>query len=107
MREVMVEQGDGHKQVAILEMGWTTDPRPDSPYHWHAVSPEEKADYLVRAFQYAEEHWKPWIGLMNVLSVANPRSTPEDEQYWWAVTEPAWPETVVRPAYTALEEMEK
>lgn len=107
MREIMVAHGDGDKQVAILEMGWTTDARPDSPYHWHAVSPEEKADYLVRAFQYAEDHWNPWIGLMTVLSIPDPEWTKQDEQYWWAITEPTWPETVVRPAYEALKEMEK
>jgi hypothetical protein len=107
MREIMVGYGDGHKQVVILEMGWTTDPRPESPYHWHAVTPEQKADYLVRAFQYAEEHWRPWIGLMSVLSIADPEWTPGDEQYWWAITEPAWPEARVRPAYEALRDMEK
>jgi hypothetical protein len=107
MREIMVAHGDGDKQVMILEMGWTIDPRPESPYHWHAVTPEQKADYLVRAFEYAEEHWSPWIGLMNVLSIADHRWTPESEQYWWAVTEPSWPETEVRPAYEALRAMEK
>jgi hypothetical protein len=107
MREIMVAHGDGEKQVVVLEMGWTTDPRPESPYHWHAVSPQEKADYLVGAFEYAEEHWSPWIGLMSALSIPDPAWTEEDEQYWWAITEPTWPETVLRPAYTALKEMEK
>ncbi len=107
MRDIMVAHGDERKQVVVLEMGWTTDPRPDSPYHWHAVSPEQKADYLVRAFEYAEEHWSPWIGVMNVLSIPDPKWTEEDEQYWWAITEPSWPETIVRPAYLALREMEK
>lgn len=107
MRAIMVEYGDDHKQVVILEMGWTTDLRPDSPYHWHAVTLEEQADYLVRAFEYAQENWDPWIGLMTVLSIADPAWTPEDEQFWWAVTEPGWPETVVRPAYKALRAMEK
>ena len=107
MREIMVAHGDGDKQVVILEMGWTVDPRSDSLYHWHAVTPEQKADYLVRAFEYAEEHWRPWIGLMNVLSIADPRWTPESEQYWWAITDPSWPETEVRPAYEALRAMEK
>jgi hypothetical protein len=107
LREIMVEHGDDDKQVAIMEMGWTVDPRPDSPYHWHAVTPEQKADYIVRAFQYAEEHWSPWIGVMNVLSIADPRWTPESEQYWWAITDPSWPETKVRPAYEALRAMEK
>ena len=107
MRRIMVDQGDGAKQVVILEMGWTTDPRPDSPYHWHAVTPEQKADYLVRAFQYAEEHWEPWIGLMTVLAIADPHWTPADEQYWWAITAPGWPDPTLRPAYDALREMDK
>ena len=107
MRQIMVDYGDADKQVAVLEMGWTTDPRPDSPYHWHAVSPEQQADYMVRAFRFAEANWRPWIGLMTVLSIADPQWTPEDEQYWWAITEPRWPRTEVRPAYDALREMEK
>ena len=107
MRDIMVEYADDHKQVVILEMGWTTDLRPDSPYRWHAVTPEEQADYLVRAFEYAQENWDPWIGLMTVLSIADPAWTPEDEQFWWAVTEPSWPETLVRPAYEALTGVEK
>jgi hypothetical protein len=107
MREIMVAHGDGDKQVVILEMGWTTDPRPDSPYHWHAVTPQQKADYLVRAFRYAEENWDPWIGLMTVLSIADPQWRPEDEQYWWAITEPGRPHAELRPAYRALQEMEK
>ncbi len=106
-REIMLRYDDGDKQVAVLEVGWTTDPRPDSPYHWHAVTGEQQADYLVRAFRYAGEHWSPWIGLMTVISVADPRWTEEDEQYWWAITDPVWPETHVRPAYEALRDMEK
>ena len=107
VREIMLRYDDGDKQVAVLEVGWTTDPRPDSPYHWHAVTEEQQADYLVRAFCYAGEHWSPWIGLMTVISVADPRWTGEDEQYWWAITEPGWPETRVRPAYEARRDMEK
>jgi hypothetical protein len=105
-REIMAHYGDEDKQVAVLEMGWTTDPvHPD--YAWFAVTEEQKADYLVRAFRYAREHWSPWIGLMTVISIADPRWTEEDEQYWWAITEPGWPETRVRPAYEALREMDK
>ena len=107
MREIMTRYGDGDKQVAVLEMGWSTDPRQDSPYHWHAVTQEQQAEYLTRAFRYAGENWSSWIGLMTVISIADPRWTEEDEQYWWAITEPGWPETRVRPAYDALREMEK
>ena len=106
LREIMVHYGDAHKQVAVLEMGWTTNPiHPE--YAWYAVTEEQKADYLVRAFQCAKEHWSPWIGLMTINSVADPRWTENDEQYWWAITEPCWPEACLRPAYHALREMEK
>ncbi len=105
-REVMLRYGDADKQIAVLEMGWTTDPvHPE--YAWFAVTEEQKADYLVRAFRYAKENWSPWIGLMTVISIADSRWTEEDEQYWWAITDPGWPETSVRPAYEALREMEK
>jgi len=105
-RAVMLRYGDEDKQVAILEMGWTTDPLHPN-YAWFAVSEEQKADYLVRAFRYARENWTPWISLMTVISVANPNWTENDEMFWWAITEPCWPETCVRPAYEALREMEK
>ncbi len=107
LRAVMVEHGDSERQAAILEMGWTTDPRPESPYNWHAVTEEEKADYLVRAFQYAEENWSPWIGLMNVIYLCNYDWTPADEQYYWCITHPDYPNTITYPAYDALKAMPK
>jgi len=105
LRQIMVRYGDADKQIAVLEMGWTTDPiHPE--YAWFAITEEQKARYLVRAFRYADEHWEPWIGLMTVISIANPDWTDQCEQYWWAVTEPGW-KTRVRPAYEALRDMEK
>jgi hypothetical protein len=106
LREVMVRYGDEDKQVAVLEMGWTTDPvHPD--YAWFAVTPEQQADYLVRAYRYARENWSPWVGLMVALSMADPHWTEQDEQYWWAIAEPGWPDANLRPAYYALRDMEK
>jgi len=67
LRAIMVQYGDADKQIALLEFGWTSDPRPESPYNWHAVSEETKADYLVRAYQYAKQNWSPWIGLMSLI----------------------------------------
>ncbi|MBN1180558.1 MAG: hypothetical protein JXD18_15220 [Anaerolineae bacterium] len=106
MREIMVRYGDADKQVAILEMGWTTDPH-NSAYTWFSVTEEEKADYLVRAFQFARQNWQPWIGPMFVLSLPDPAWLPEQEQYWWAIAEPGWPEANLRPAYYALRDMDK
>ena len=107
MRLVMAQNGDATKQVALLEFGWTSDPRPESTYFWHAVSEEEKADYLVRAYQYAREHWRPWIGLMSLIYIADHDWTPDDEQYWWAITKPGYPTAQLRPAYLRLKNMPK
>jgi hypothetical protein len=107
LRAIMVENGDTDRQVAILEFGWTSDPRPDSPYHWHAVSEEVKADYLVRAYRYAKANWSPWIGVMTLIYVCDPDWTPQHEQYHWAINDPGYPEFKARPAYNALKAMPK
>ncbi len=36
VRQIMVDNGDANKKVVVLEFGWTSDSRPDSPYYWHA-----------------------------------------------------------------------
>jgi hypothetical protein len=102
MRQIMVDNGDEDKQIAILEVGWTTD-TVNETYAWHAVNEQEQADYLVRAYQYAEEHWQPWIGLMTTIYIADYFWTAEEhEQWWWAIT---LPDGTLRPAYDALRDM--
>jgi hypothetical protein len=99
IRKVMEDNGDQGKQVGIMEMGWTSDPRPNSPYQWHAVTEDEKAEYLVRALQFAKQNWNPWIGLMTIIYIPDPGWTASDEQYYWSVTNP---DGTVRPAYNSL-----
>ena len=108
IRALMVAAGDGDKQIAVTEMGWTTDPI-HNDYSWYAVSEAMQADYLVRAFQYAKANWQPWIGLMSMVYIADPHWTPDDEQYWWAITRPtaAGDPPMLLPAYTALQKMPK
>ena len=36
---------------------------------------QTRADYLVRAFQYGQAHWQPWIGLMSMVYIADPEWT--------------------------------
>jgi len=101
IREIMIEYGDAQKQIAILEMGWTTDPlHPE--YSWFAVSAEQQAENLAAAYWWAYMYWRPWIGLMTTIYIADPAWTPQDEQYWWSITYPDWPETRLRPAYDTL-----
>lgn len=108
IRAIMERYGDGEKQIAITEMGWTTD-RVNVTYSWFAVTEEQQADYLVRAYKYAKENWSPWIGLMNMIYIADPFWTEQHEQYWWSITRPvpAGDPPVLLPAYEALQEMEK
>jgi hypothetical protein len=106
LHDIMVRYGDVDKQVAVLEFGWTTDML-NPAYSWHAVTEPQQAEYLARAFQFAKKNWSPWIGPMMVLSLSNYTYTPENEQYWWAITYPDFPQTRVRPAYNALKQMQK
>ena len=94
----MERNGDGTKQIWLLEFGWTTD-QVNPQYSWYAVTPEQQADYIVRAFKYAQTTWSPWIGPMFVWNIADPTWTPEFEQLYWSITEA---NGAPRPAYDAL-----
>jgi polysaccharide biosynthesis protein PslG len=107
VRAVMAANHDADKQIAITEMGWTSDEVHQADYAWYAVTEEQKADYLVRAYQYAKAHWQPWIGLMSAIYISNPEWGPADEQYWWAITRPGIPQAQLLPAYFALQKMPK
>ncbi|MEO8083077.1 MAG: cellulase family glycosylhydrolase [Ardenticatenales bacterium] len=73
----------------ITEFGWTTDPRPDSPYHWMAVDPATRGAHIAQAFDLAPT--LPGIGAhlgpMILFSAADRAWTPDDEAYWWAVAD--------------------
>lgn len=87
LRKIMVKEGDAGKRVAILEFGWTSDPIHPA-YKWHAVTEQQKAEYIVRAFKWAKKHWTPWIGVMTLIYMPDVDWTKQDEQYWWAITRP-------------------
>jgi hypothetical protein len=111
MRAIMVANGEGAKQVALLEVGWTIDPRdtlpgPDgtptpNPYRWHAVTEDQQAQYLVGAYQYAADHWRPWISLITTIYLPNPDWTENNEEYWWSITTAGYNPTM-RTAFIAL-----
>jgi len=99
LRQIMVEQGDADHKMAVLEMGWTADPRLDSPYRWHSVTEDQKADYLARAFRYARANWSSWMAFMTVIYIPDPTWTADQEQLFWSITNQ---DGSPRPAYTAL-----
>jgi len=97
LRHIMVEKGDEAKKVAITEFGWSTN-----EHRWHAVTEEEQADYLVRAYRWARENWSPWARMMVAPPLADPGWTESDEGYFLTC-----PDGSLRPAYEALKAMEK
>ncbi|MFN8525080.1 MAG: cellulase family glycosylhydrolase [Chloroflexota bacterium] len=103
LRAIMDEFGDSGKQVWLLEFGYTTD-NVNPEYAWHAVSPEQQADYIVRAFKYAKDKWSPWIGVMFVWTIADPNWSATQEQTFWAITKP---DGSTRPAYDAISNARK
>jgi hypothetical protein len=100
VRQVMVKNGDESKQISVLEMGWTADPRPNSPYAWHSISEQLKGDYLARALEYGRKNWS-WVGMMTVIYLPSPTWTASDEQYYWSI---ANPDGSLRPAYNTLKQ---
>ncbi|HEV7664547.1 MAG TPA: hypothetical protein VGQ62_13495, partial [Chloroflexota bacterium] len=101
VRGLMVQQGDSNKPMSVLEMGWTTDARPGSPYAWFAVDREQQAKNLVGAFQCARQNWQSFMSFMTVIYIPDPAWTQQQEQYWWSITNP---DGTPRPAYTALKQ---
>jgi hypothetical protein len=107
IRDVMIANGDADKRIALLEFGWTTDPRPESPYAWHAVTSQQQADYLVRAYQYAKANWQPWIAVMSLIYMPDSQWDQHDEQSYWSIVYPGYPDLRIRPAYMQLKDMRK
>ncbi len=103
LRRIMIANGDAARQVALLEVGWTTD-QTNPDYSWFAVDEAAQARNLVAAYQYAAEHWRPWVGLMSTIYIANPLWTEANEEWWWAITAP---NGYTRPAYIDLANMAK
>jgi hypothetical protein len=98
LRTVQVRNGDTDRQMWLLEFGWTAD-KIHPNYAWFAVSEEQKANNIVEAYQYAKQHWAPWIGVMTLWTLPDPTWTPEREEYWWAISNP---DGSARAALTAV-----
>jgi len=98
LRDVMVRNNDAAKQVWLLEFGWTSD-EVNPAYAWHRVTEDQKAQYIVGAYRWANQNWSPWIGVMVLWNLSAPGWTQQNEEYWWSITNP---DGTTRPAYDAL-----
>lgn len=85
LRKIMVARGDAARQMAILEMGYTTDPiHPD--YSWFAVTEEQREVYMLEAYAYMAEHWRPWVGLVSAIYMQKVGWDQNNEEYWWSLS---------------------
>jgi hypothetical protein len=98
LRDLMVKNGDADKRMWLLEFGWTADTQHPN-YAWFAVSEDKKGANILKALQYARQHWQPWIGVMTLWTLPDPSWTPDREEYWWAITNT---DGTARPAYLDL-----
>jgi hypothetical protein len=98
LRNVMVRNNDAAKQVWLLEFGWTSD-EVNPAYAWHRVTEDQKAQYIVGAYSWANQNWAPWIGVMVLWNLSAPGWTRQNEEYWWSISNP---DGTTRPAYDAL-----
>ncbi len=114
---VMVAHGDGDKPVWNTEFGWLLDAAEEGHpecvsywdsigFAWQRVSAAQQADYLERAFAYADANW-PWMGVMFVSNLdfsTMPWYTTCEPMRWFAILHS---DGSPRPAYTALQTMDK
>ena len=63
LRDLMVENGDGHKPIWISEMNWNAAPD-DVEARYGRVTLDQQARYLPLAYERVQSDW-PWIGVAN------------------------------------------
>jgi hypothetical protein len=67
-REVMVRNGDAAKPIYVTEAGWNDSPR------WNqSVSPAQRIEYTLDAYQWVEEHW-PWCRVVAMWAFRYPEA---------------------------------
>ena len=102
LRQIMIANGDGDKQIWATEFGWSSGEGNPSDA-WQAE--QVKGEMIVQGIHYARKYWRPWIGVMAVWTMADPSWNLEDDLPWddeeasWAITNP---DGSHRPAYERI-----
>jgi len=109
IRNVMVQNGMGDRQVWMTEFGWATANNTPGYEYGNSISYETQAEWIIRAFQKGRYEYAPWMGGMFLwnLNFAVPwRSQGNEfhEQASFGVLNGDWSP---RPAYNAIQSMPK
>jgi hypothetical protein len=69
LREIMVAHGDVDKPIYVTEAGWNDHPR------WTgAVTPAQRIEYTIGAYEWARRHW-PWCETVVMWAFRYPAPT--------------------------------
>ena len=102
--DLMVQNGEGAKQIWFTEFGYDSTSTPPPGYEYAAsISEQQQADFLVRAFQMARS--LDYVGGMFVWNLNYQLAVPQTDEKWgFSLLRSDWSP---RPAYTALAAMPK
>ena len=98
LRDMMVENGDGHKPIWISEMGWNVVPE-GIEARFGRVTEEQQAKYAVEAYDRIQQEW-PWVQVANYWFLKRPSDLEKDQSwYYFRLLEPDF---TPLPVYEAL-----
>jgi plastocyanin len=105
LRQVMVENGDGQKQIWLTEFGWMSMTNPPTGFEFAAQTSEQaQGDYIGRALRMGRDRY-PWMGPMLVFglncALPNVAEDPTDERIGWSLLRR---DGSARPAYAAVKD---
>jgi photosystem II stability/assembly factor-like uncharacterized protein len=95
LRAIMDEWGDEAKPVWAAEGGWTT--HGVGEHAWLTISPQEQADYLVRAWEMTRAEF-PWLHIFTVWNLAHGLPQSDEKAGYSILRQDGAP----KPAYEAL-----
>ena len=87
LRDIMVRNGDGAKDVYITEAGWNDSSR------WNqAVKPQQRIEYTLQALDWIKD--KDWIKLLALWAFSYPQATRTFSDNWTFVTDDLRPKPI-------------
>ncbi len=109
IRDMMVQNGMGDRQIWMTEFGWATANNTPGYEYGNSIDFDTQAEWIVRAFQKGRREYAPWMGAMFLwqLNFAVPwRAMGNElhEQASFGVLNGDWSP---RPAYHAIQAMPK
>jgi hypothetical protein len=88
LRNIMDRYGDADKPIYVTEAGWNDHPR------WTgAVSPAQRIEYTIGAFEWAQEYW-PWCESVAMWAFRYPAPTYSYQDYFTFVTTDFQPKVI-------------